>query len=125
MMRVAVGLGFRADVTVAQFEAAIRAALGHYPSAQPAVVATLDEKSRAAALTALCAQYGWPLVAFGAAQLAARPALSVSAPSAAALARFGITGVAEPCAQLAAPHGRLLGPKFALDGVTVALAGPL
>lgn len=31
MMRVAVGLGFRADVTVAQFEAAIRAALGHYP----------------------------------------------------------------------------------------------
>ena len=32
MMRVAVGLGFRADVTVAQFEAAIRAACLLYTS---------------------------------------------------------------------------------------------
>ncbi|HGL4262271.1 TPA: cobalamin biosynthesis protein CbiG, partial [Burkholderia dolosa] len=30
-----------------------------------------------------------------------------------------------PCAQLAAPHGRLLGPRSVHDGVTVALAGPL
>ncbi|WP_416360610.1 cobalamin biosynthesis protein [Burkholderia cepacia] len=43
----------------------------------------------------------------------------------AALARFGVAGVAEPCAQLAAPQGRLLGPKSIRDGVTVALAGPL
>ncbi|WP_254216270.1 cobalamin biosynthesis protein, partial [Burkholderia multivorans] len=42
-----------------------------------------------------------------------------------ALARFGVAGVAEPCAQLAAPHGRLLAPKTIRDGVTVALAGPL
>ncbi|EMH3337360.1 cobalamin biosynthesis protein, partial [Burkholderia multivorans] len=41
------------------------------------------------------------------------------------LARFGVAGVAEPCAQLAAPHGRLLAPKTIRDGVTVALAGPL
>ncbi|MBN3821553.1 cobalamin biosynthesis protein CbiG, partial [Paraburkholderia sp. Se-20369] len=39
--------------------------------------------------------------------------------------RFGVAGVAEPCARLAAPQGRLLGPKFARDGVTVAFAGPL
>ncbi|HDR9181260.1 TPA: cobalamin biosynthesis protein CbiG, partial [Burkholderia vietnamiensis] len=29
------------------------------------------------------------------------------------------------CARLAAPDGRLLGPKLIRDGVTVALAGPL
>ncbi|MBU9368752.1 cobalamin biosynthesis protein, partial [Burkholderia multivorans] len=50
---------------------------------------------------------------------------AASVPSAAALARFGVAGVAEPCAQLAAPHGRLLAPKTIRDGVTVALAGPL
>ncbi|HDR8905293.1 TPA: cobalamin biosynthesis protein, partial [Burkholderia territorii] len=50
---------------------------------------------------------------------------ALSGPSAAALARFGVAGVAEPCARLAAPQGRLLGPKSILGGVTVALAGPL
>ncbi|MDN8134351.1 cobalamin biosynthesis protein, partial [Burkholderia multivorans] len=65
------------------------------------------------------------LVAFEPAQLAACAQRAASAPSAAALARFGVAGVAEPCAQLAAPHGRLLAPKTIRDGVTVALAGPL
>ncbi|KWA71063.1 cobalamin biosynthesis protein CbiG [Burkholderia ubonensis] len=125
MMRVALGLGFRAGVTAAQLDAAVRAALARHPHAQPAVVATLAGKSRARALRTLCARRGWPLVAFDAAQLAAHPELAASAPSPAALARFGVAGVAEPCARLAAPHGRLLGPKLARNGVTVALAGPL
>jgi cobalt-precorrin 5A hydrolase len=125
MMRVALGLGFRAGVTAVQLDAAIRAALARHPGAQPVVVATLDAKRGARALRRLCARRGWPLVGFGAAQLATRPELAASGPSAAALARFGVAGVAEPCAQLAAPHGRLLGPKLAHDGVTVALAGPL
>ncbi|MBU9257523.1 cobalamin biosynthesis protein, partial [Burkholderia multivorans] len=73
----------------------------------------------------LCARRGWPLVAFEPAQLAACAQRAAGAPSAAALARFGVAGVAEPCAQLAAPHGRLLAPKTIRDGVTVALAGPL
>ncbi|KVC58636.1 cobalamin biosynthesis protein [Burkholderia stagnalis] len=124
-MQVALGLGFRAGVSAAQLDAAIRAALAHHPHARPAVVATLVDKSRARALRTLCARRGWPLVAFDAAQLAAHPELAASAPSAAALARFGVAGVAEPCARLAAPHGRLLGPKFARGGVTVAFAGPL
>ncbi|TCW87330.1 cobalamin biosynthesis protein CbiG [Burkholderia sp. SRS-46] len=124
-MRVALGLGFRAGASAAQLDTAIRAALAQHPHAQPAVVATLIDKSRAHALRTLCARRGWPLVAFDAAQLAAHPELAVSAPSAAALARFGVAGVAEPCARLAAPQGRLLGPKFARDGVTVAFAGPL
>ncbi|HKT67193.1 MAG TPA: cobalamin biosynthesis protein, partial [Burkholderia sp.] len=99
--------------------------LAHYPGAAPAVIATLADKARARPLRTLCARRGWPLVVFDAAQLAqcAEPALS--GPSTAALARFGVAGVAEPCARLAAPNGRLLGPKSILGGVTVALAGPL
>ncbi|KVQ85911.1 cobalamin biosynthesis protein CbiG [Burkholderia multivorans] len=124
-MRVALGIGFRAGVRAAQLDAAVRAALAAYPDAQPAVVATLAAKSRARALRTLCARRGWPLVAFEPAQLAACGQRAASAPSAAALARFGVAGVAEPCAQLAAPHGRLLAPKTIRDGVTVALAGPL
>ncbi|MBU9545018.1 cobalamin biosynthesis protein [Burkholderia multivorans] len=124
-MRVALGIGFRAGVRAAQLDAAVRAALAAYPDAQPAVVATLAAKLRARALRTLCARRGWPLVAFEPAQLAACAQRAASAPSAAALARFGVAGVAEPCAQLAAPHGRLLAPKTIRDGVTVALAGPL
>ncbi|MCA8220671.1 cobalamin biosynthesis protein [Burkholderia sp. BC1] len=124
-MRVALGIGFRAGVRAAQLDAAVRAALAAYPDAQPAVVATLAAKSRARALRTFCARRGWPLVAFEPAQLAACAQRAASAPSAAALARFGVAGVAEPCAQLAAPHGRLLAPKTIRDGVTVALAGPL
>ncbi|RQS75565.1 cobalamin biosynthesis protein CbiG [Burkholderia sp. Bp8963] len=123
-MQVALGLGFRAGIGAAQLDAAIRAALAQHPDAQPAVVATLADKARTRALRKLCARRGWPLVAFDAAQLAAHPELVASGPSAAALARFGVAGVAEPCARLAAPRGRLLGPKLARDGVTVALAGP-
>ncbi|WP_175764423.1 cobalamin biosynthesis protein [Burkholderia latens] len=125
MMRVALGVGFRANVSAAQLDAAIRAALALYPDAEPAVVATLADKARARPLRTLCARRGWPLVAFDAAQLAQCAPLAASRPSDAALARFGVAGVAEPCAMLAAPAGRLLGPKSIVGGVTVALAGPL
>ncbi|HGL4262119.1 TPA: cobalamin biosynthesis protein CbiG, partial [Burkholderia dolosa] len=37
MMRVALGIGFRADVSAAQLDAAIRAALAAYPAVEPAV----------------------------------------------------------------------------------------
>ncbi|HDR9715411.1 TPA: cobalamin biosynthesis protein CbiG, partial [Burkholderia aenigmatica] len=46
MMRVALGVGFRAGVTAAQLDAAIRAALTLYPGAEPALVATLADKAR-------------------------------------------------------------------------------
>ncbi|GBH25573.1 cobalamin biosynthesis protein CbiG [Burkholderia vietnamiensis] len=124
-MRVALGVGFRAHVTAAQLDAAIRAALARHPGAEPAVVATLADKARARPLRTLCARRGWPLVGFDAAALKSCTAPPLSAPSPAALARFGVAGVAEPCARLAAPDGRLLGPKLIRDGVTVALAGPL
>lgn len=48
---------------------------------------------------------------------------ALSPPSAAVRTRFGLEGICEPCALLAAaPRGQLLVPKRAQDGVTVAVA---
>ncbi|AOJ68883.1 MULTISPECIES: cobalamin biosynthesis protein [Burkholderia] len=136
MMRVALGIGCRAGRPADAIEAAIRAALAQLPDASLAdvgVVATLDAKAREPGLVECCARNGWPLAAFSrdeiAAQLArfARDARRAAgaAPSLAARARFGVDGVCEPCALLAAPNGALVVRKLALDGVTAALAGPL
>jgi cobalt-precorrin 5A hydrolase len=99
------------------------------------VVATLDAKAAEPALLAFCAAHALPLRAFTREQVAAlenpleaalETALEAdamqSAPSAAAQARFGVAGVCEPCARLAARGGALVRAKLALDGVTVALA---
>lgn len=135
---LAMGIGCRQGVSVAQIEAAVRAALGAWPLARVRAVATLDAKTGEPALRAFCAAHGLPLQGFTReqvqtiAQQAASTSASASdstldcaqdsAPSAAALARFGVPGVCEPCARLAAGGGALLRGKLALDGVTVALA---
>ncbi|ALJ70151.1 cobalamin biosynthesis protein CbiG [Burkholderia pseudomallei] len=144
MMRVALGIGYRAGRPAEAIEAAIRAALARLPQASLAdvgVVATLDAKAREPGLVACCARHGWPLVAFSRDEIAAHLARLAGlaragsdsgsgsgaspAPCAAARARFGVDGVCEPCACLAAPNGALIVRKLALDGVTAALAGPL
>lgn len=148
MMRVALGIGCRAGRPAEAIEAAIRAALARLPQASLAdvgVVATLDAKAREPGLVACCARHGWPLVAFSRDEIAAHLARLAGlaragsdsgsgsgsgvgaspAPGAAARARFGVDGVCEPCACLAAPNGALIVRKLALDGVTAALAGPL
>lgn len=131
---LAMGIGCRQGVSVAQIEAAVQAALGAWPLAHVRAVATLDAKTAEPALRAFCAAHGLPLQGFTREQVqaTARQAASASdsmqdcaqdsAPSAAALARFGVPGVCEPCARLAAGGGALLRGKLALDGVTVALA---
>ncbi len=133
---LAIGIGCRQGVSVAQIEAAVQAALGAWPLAHVRAVATLDAKTAEPALRAFCAAHGLPLRGFTREQVqaTARQAASASAsasasdstadsaPSAAALARFGVPGVCEPCARLAADGGALLRGKLALDGVTVALA---
>ncbi|KGS25620.1 cobalamin synthesis G family protein [Burkholderia pseudomallei MSHR4378] len=143
-MRVALGIGCRAGRPAEAIEAAIRAALARLPQASLAdvgVVATLDAKAREPGLVACCARHGWPLVAFSRDEIAAHLARLAGlaragsdsgsgssaspAPCAAARARFGVDGVCEPCACLAAPNGALIVRKLALDGVTAALAGPL
>ncbi|AOJ01816.1 cobalamin biosynthesis protein CbiG [Burkholderia mayonis] len=136
MMRVALGIGCRAGRPADAIEAAIRAALAHLPHASLAdvgVVATLDAKAHEPGLVECCARHGWPLAAFSRDEIAAQIARAARAtpfaagtpPSAAARGRFGVDGVCEPCALLAAPNGALVVRKLALDGVTAALAGPL
>lgn len=83
-------------------------------------VATLDAKADEPALRAFCEAHALPLFAYTREQIAAMPALAP--PSAAVEARFGIDGVCEPCARLAANGGPLVRGKLALDGVTVAVA---
>ncbi|NIE64525.1 cobalamin biosynthesis protein CbiG [Burkholderia sp. Ax-1719] len=124
---LALGVGCRSGVTLAQIEAAVQAALSGRTFAQVKVVATLDAKAAEPALLAFCAAHALPLRAFTREQVAAlETALETdamqSAPSAAAQVRFGVAGVCEPCARLAANGGALVRAKIALDGVTVALA---
>ncbi|WP_321844967.1 cobalamin biosynthesis protein [Paraburkholderia bannensis] len=120
---LALGIGCRSGVTLAQIEAAVQARLGDWPLATVKAVATLDAKAAEPALLAFCAAHALPLRTFTPEQVAAVVADALlSAPSAAAQARFGVAGVCEPCARLAADGGPLVRAKLALDGVTVALA---
>ncbi|QGZ58020.1 cobalamin biosynthesis protein [Paraburkholderia acidiphila] len=120
MPSLALGIGCRRGVSLAQVEAAVRAALGMWPLQSVASVATLDAKAGEPALRAFCAAHALPLHTYTREQLVATPASAP--PSAAAQARFGVDGVCEPCARLAAGGGPLVRGKLALDGVTVAIA---
>ncbi|WP_028217999.1 cobalamin biosynthesis protein [Paraburkholderia oxyphila] len=117
---LALGLGCRSGVTLAQVEAAVDAALGAWPLARVKAVATLDAKATEAALLAFCARHALPLQAFARESVNAMGVQSGA--SVAASARFGVEGVCEPCARLAARGGPLVRGKLALDGVTVAIA---
>lgn len=117
---LALGIGCRRGVTLAQIERAVQAALADTPIARVAAVGTLDAKAGEPALLAFCAAHGLPLRAYARDALAAVPVEAL--PSAAARARFGVDGVSEPCARLAAGGGPLARGKLALDGVTVAVA---
>ncbi|WP_322103112.1 cobalamin biosynthesis protein [Paraburkholderia sp. J41] len=117
---LAIGIGCRRGVTLAQLEAAVQAALGDWPIARVAAVATLAAKAGEPALREFCAAHALALAAFTREQIDAMPALSP--PSLAARARHGVDGVCEPCARLAANGGPLVRGKLALDGVTVAIA---
>ncbi|WP_242468362.1 cobalamin biosynthesis protein [Burkholderia plantarii] len=128
-------MGCRAGRPAEVIDAAIDAALARHPGlARDAValVATLDAKATEPGLVACCARRGWPLVAITREAIAALTSrheasgeAAATAPVSAVQARFGVAGVCEPCAIAAAPNGALLVPKTILDGVTVAIAGPL
>ncbi|MEX3939801.1 cobalamin biosynthesis protein [Paraburkholderia sp. BR10937] len=120
---LALGIGCRRGVTLAQVEAAVRAALGAWPLDSVTAVATLDAKAGEPALQAFCAAHALPLQTYTREQLAATP--TQAPPSTAAQAQFGVDGVCEPCARLAAGGAPLVRGKLALDGVTVAIAGIL
>lgn len=117
---LALGIGCRSGVTLAQVEAAVHAALGAWPLACVKTVATLDAKAAEPALLAFCAAHALPLQAFARERVNAMGVQSAA--SVAARERFGVAGVCEPCARLAARGGPLVRGKLALDGVTVAIA---
>jgi cobalamin biosynthesis protein CbiG len=126
---LALGIGCRRDVTVAQIEHAVRTALGALGTLdahaldQVQRVATVDSKRDEAALVAFCAHHGLPLVAFSADAIAAAFATDPTlARSPAAQRRLRVDGVCEPCALLAMPGGTLVVRKQTFEGVTVAIA---
>nr|WP_116140052.1 uroporphyrinogen-III C-methyltransferase [Trinickia diaoshuihuensis] len=120
-----VGLGFRRGVTVDQIEAALCTTLAPSTLADVSCVATLDAKAGEPALVAFCDRHRIPLVTFSAADIRACFDLNPSLPRSSHVhAHLGVDGVCEPCALLAAKNGTLMRKKQALDGVTVAVAGP-
>lgn len=121
-----IGVGCRRGVTLAQIEAAVRAALGNGPIKRVVAVATLEAKAEEPALRAFCAAHALTLTTYTREQIATITRQdSLSPPSLAARAHHGVDGVCEPCARLAANGGPLLRAKLALDGVTVAIARKL
>lgn len=113
-----VGLGCRKGVSEEQIARAMAAALPERLS-DVREIATVDLKAQEAGLLAFCERHDIPLRIFDRESLAARP--FVSQPSQWVQQVTGAVGVCEPCALLARPRGRLLVPKMALDGVTVAV----
>ncbi|RDU96880.1 uroporphyrinogen-III C-methyltransferase [Trinickia dinghuensis] len=118
-----IGLGFRRGVTIDQIEAAVRTALHPYAMTDVACVATLDSKANEPALVDFCERHRFPLRTFSKQDVQACFAQNASLRGSAIVhEQVGVEGVSEPCALLAATSGKLVRNKFALDGVTVAVA---
>ncbi|WP_133645404.1 cobalamin biosynthesis protein [Paraburkholderia flava] len=121
------GIGCRSGVSAAQIDAALQMALGAYPLADVCAIATVDAKAHEPGLLAFCASHALLLYVFTREQIAAFTSTfpdtsALSSPSPVVRAQFGIDGVCEPCALLAANGGPLIVGKIVCDGVTVALA---
>lgn len=113
------GIGCRRGVSGARIQAAAEHALGGRRLSEVREVATVDLKANEPGLLAFCQKHGLPLRVFASADLQARP--FVTRHSDWVQQNVGLSGVCEPCALLASVRGRLLVPKTALDGVTVAV----
>lgn len=113
------GIGCRKGVAVERIAAAVTHALGERRLDEVREVATVDLKADEPGLLAFCEQHGLPLRVLASATLAARP--WVTQPSEWVRRNVGLDGVCEPCALIASPRGKLIVPKTALDGVTVAV----
>ncbi|WP_291423208.1 cobalamin biosynthesis protein [Deinococcus sp.] len=113
------GIGARRGVSLEQVENAVLHALAARNLTEVREVATVDLKANEAGLLAFCEQYALPLRVVAAQDIAARP--WVTAASEWVQQSVGLPGVCEPCALIASPRGRLIVPKTALNGVTVAV----
>lgn len=113
------GIGCRRGKSMEAIGRAVMAALSQRALTEVREVATIDLKADEAGLLAFCARHELPLRVIAQADVAARG--WTAAPSAWVRKHVGVDGVCEPCALIASPRGRLIVPKTALDGVTVAV----
>jgi cobalt-precorrin 5A hydrolase len=115
------GIGCRKNVSVEQIGAAVEGALQLVSRQIGEVreVATIDVKQDEPALIEWCGAKQIPLRIIACEEVAERA--WITQPSAWVRENIGVEGVCEPCALIASPRGRLLLPKTARDGVTVAL----
>lgn len=113
------GIGCRKHVSDDTIELAVLHAMVNLPLSQVREVATIDIKAQEPGLLAFCERHHLPLRVIASADVAARS--WVTHPSAWVQQNVGVSGVCEPCALIASPRGRLVVPKTALNGVTVAV----
>lgn len=113
------GVGCRKDVEVERIAAAIAHALGARQLSEVREIATIDLKANEPGLLAFCEQHDIPLRVIASSTVAARS--WVTQPSEWVKQNVGLDGVCEPCALIAAARGKLIVPKTALNGVTVAI----
>ena len=119
---VALGAGCRRGAPAAALEEALAALLRAQRLCEKSVcgVFTIDRKGDEPGLRAFCAAHGWPLVTYTAAELAAVPGSFT--PSDFVARTVGVDNVCERAAVRGAGGGRLLVPKRAGGGVTLAAA---
>jgi cobalt-precorrin 5A hydrolase len=116
------GIGCRKGVSAGRIAAAVQRALRQVGGAIGDVreIVTVDRKAMEPALRRWCEQKRLPLRVIASSVL--RDRSWTRNPSAWVRQNLGIDGVCEPCALVASPRGRLLLPKMAYHGVTVAIA---
>ena len=115
------GIGCRRDVTLTQIDTAVMNVLNTYKISLEdlRMVATVDVKLQESGLLAWCRQQQLPLQGISLSLLQHRPWVTQSSDW--VQETLGVAGVCEPCALLASHAGKLLVPKTAHNGVTVAV----
>ena len=116
--RLILGIGCRRGTAAEAIEAAAAEALAGYEPLAVAAVATIDLKRDEPGLRAFCAARDLPLLAFSAGELSA--AEGDFTPSGFVKRVTGVDNVCERAA--VAAGGRIVVPKLANNGVTVAVA---
>ena len=119
------GIGCRKDVSEKQIDAAVTTTLHSIDRtlAEIREVATVDLKLHEPGLAAWCQTHTLPLRSIHREAIAARA--WVTQPSSWVKDNLGIDGVCEPAALIASPRGKLIQPKTALNGVTIAVVEDL
>ena len=120
---LAIGVGCRRGVSAEEIEEAIQTTLNEAGLAKASVSALGSAwlKADEEGLLAISRKYNWPLYCFDAETLKSVQPTTPFSPSA-ATKRFGIPGVSEPSALLAAQTNELLVRKRTFERVTVAIA---